>query len=115
MRALELQAVEGPDGFAAVDRSAPDGDGQVTIDVRAAGVSFPDLLMSRGRYQLHPELPAVLGSEVAGTVRSAPPGHALHAGDRVWATMELGGFAEIAAAPADHVFPLPDVMSFEEG
>src|SRR3954462_10550768 len=101
--------------MAVVDRPAPGGDGQVTIDVRAAGVSFPDLLMSRGRYQLRPELPAVLGSEVAGTVRSAPPEHPLRAGDRVWAAMELGGFAEIAAAPPDRVFPLPDAMSFEEG
>jgi NADPH2:quinone reductase len=115
VRALELQATDGPEGFAVVDRPAPDGDGQVTIDVRCAGVSFPDLLMSRGRYQLRPELPAVLGSEVAGTVRSAPPGHPLRAGDRVWAAMELGAFAEIAAAPADRVFPLPDALSFEEG
>jgi NADPH2:quinone reductase len=115
MRALELQALEGPDGFAVVDRPLRPVDELVTIDVRAAGVSFPDLLMSRGRYQLRPELPAILGSEVAGTVRSAPAGHALTAGDRVWATMELGGFAEVAAAPADQVFPLPDELSFEEG
>jgi NADPH2:quinone reductase len=115
VRALELQSIDGPDGFALVDRPAPPEDGAVTIDVRAAGVSFPDLLMSRGRYQLRPELPAVLGSEVAGTVRSAPPGHPLRPGDRVWAAMELGGFAEVAAAPADRVFPLPDGLTFEEG
>jgi NADPH2:quinone reductase len=115
MRALELQAIEGPDGFDLVERPAPAGAGAVTIDVRAAGVSFPDLLMSRGRYQLRPELPAVLGSEVSGTVRSAPAGHPLTPGDRVWAAMELGGFAEVAAAPPDSVFPLPDALSFEEG
>lgn len=115
MRALELQALEGPDGFALVDRPLCAADDRVTIDVRAAGVSFPDLLMSRGRYQVRPELPAVLGSEVAGTVRSAPAGHALAPGDRVWATMELGGFAEVTTAPVDQVFPLPDELSFEEG
>src|SRR2546423_8096623 len=115
MRALELHALEGPDGFAVVERPDPAGDDRVTIAVRAAGVSFPDLLMSRGRYQLRPDLPAVLGSEVAGTVRSTPPGHAQGPGDRVWATMELGGFAEVAAAPPDQVFPLPDDLSFEEG
>ena len=115
MRALELQALDGPDGFALVDRPPPDDEHRVTIDVRAAGVSFPDLLMSRGRYQLRPELPAVLGSEVAGTVRAAPPGHPLRPGARVWATMELGGFAEVAAAPPDQVFPLPEALGFEEG
>src|SRR4051794_12932192 len=115
MRALELQGLDGPDGLAVVERPAPSGEGAVTIDVRAAGVCFPDLLMSRGGYQLRPELPVVLGSEVAGTVRSAPVGHALAAGDRVWATMELGGFAEVVAAPADRVFRLPDHLTFEEG
>ncbi|TMM03163.1 MAG: NADPH:quinone oxidoreductase family protein [Actinobacteria bacterium] len=115
MRALQLQALEGPAGFAVVDLPAPADDEWVTIDVHAAGVSFPDLLMSRGRYQLRPDLPAVLGSEVAGTVRSAPPGHPLGPGDRVWATMELGGFAEVVAAPPDQVFPLPNDLSFEEG
>src|SRR4051794_4918923 len=115
MRALELRELDGPDGLALVDRAAPPGDGAVTIDVRAAGVCFPDLLMSRGRYQLRPELPAVLGSEVAGVVRSAPPGHALAPGDRVWATTELGGFAEVVAAPADRVFRLPEQLTFAEG
>src|SRR3954452_17213827 len=115
MRALELRELDGPDGLAVVERPAPSGDGAVTIDVRAAGVCFPDLLMSRGRYQLRPELPVVLGSEVAGTVRSAPAGHALAPGDRVWATMELGGFAEVVAAPGDRVFRLPDHLTFEEG
>jgi len=116
MRALELQSIDGPAGFAVVERPAPDdGDGRVTIDVRAAGVCFPDLLMSRGKYQLRPELPAVLGSEVGGTVRFAPAGSAVQPGDRVWATTELGGFAEVAVAPDDRVFPLPDALSFEEG
>jgi NADPH:quinone reductase len=115
MRALELQALKGPDGFALVDRPPPHEGDLVRIDVRAAGVSFPDLLMSRGRYQHRPELPAVLGSEVAGTVRSTPPGTPLRVGQRVWATVGLGGFAEVTAAPANHVFRLPDELSFEEG
>src|SRR5256885_9924167 len=115
MRALELQRLGGPEGFVLVDRPEPFGDSLVLIDVRAAGVSFPELLMSHGRYQHSPDLPAVLGSEVAGTVRAAPPGQALEPGARVWATPDLGGFAEVVAAPAERVFPLPDDMSFEEG
>src|SRR4051794_5986930 len=115
MRALELQGLQGPDGLALVDRPEPSGDGAVLIDVRAAGVSFPDLLLSRGGYQLRPELPAVLGSEAAGTGRSAPAGHAVRPGDRVWATTELGGFADVVAAAGENVFALPDDLSFEEG
>jgi NADPH2:quinone reductase len=57
----------------------------------------------------------VLGSEVAGTVRSAPPGCGLSAGARVWAAPALGGLAEVVAVPAARVFPLADGMSFEEG
>src|SRR4051794_18891503 len=115
VRALELQDLAGPDGLAVVERPAPSGDGAVTIDVRAAGVCFPDLLMSRGRYQLRPELPVVLGSEVAGTVRSAPAGHALAPGDRVWAAMELGGFAAVVAAAGERVVHVPDHLAFEDG
>src|SRR5437588_6613001 len=99
MRALELQQLSGPEGFALVDRPEPSGDGLVVLDVWATGVSFPELLMSRGRYQHRPELPAVLGSEVAGTVRSAPSGSGLAPGQRVWAVPELGGFAEVVGTP----------------
>jgi NADPH2:quinone reductase len=115
MRALELQRLSGPEGFVLVDRPEPSGDGVALIDVRAAGVSFPELLMSRGAYQHRPELPAVLGSEVAGTVRSAPSGDGLAPGDRVWAMPELGGFGEVVAIAPARVFPLADRMSFAEG
>jgi NADPH:quinone reductase len=115
MRALELQQLSGPEGFALVDRPEPSGDGLVVIEVRAAGVSFPELLMSRGRYQHRPELPAVLGSEVAGTVRSAPSDSGLVPGRRVWAVPELGGFAEVVATPPERVFGLADSISFEQG
>ena len=115
MRALELQRLGGPEGFALVDRPEPSGDGFVLIEMRAAGVSFPELLMSKGSYQHSPDLPAVLGSEIAGTVRSAPPGSGLEPGARVWATPDLGGFAELVAVRADRVFPLREDMSFEEG
>ena len=48
----------------------------VLVDVHAAGVSFPEVLQTRGEYQIKPPLPFVPGSEVAGTVRSAPEGSA---------------------------------------
>lgn len=114
VRALELQSLDGPDGLHLVeDRAEPAGP--VVIDVRAAGVSFPDLLMTRGRYQTRPELPAILGLEAAGVVRSAPGDCAVAAGDRVWAALEGGGHAAVVAAPCDRVFPLPDTLDFAAG
>ena len=61
--------------------------------MHAAGVSFPELLQTRGLYQLKPPLPFVPGSEVGGIVRSAPAGAAVKEGDRVAAFCGLGGFA----------------------
>jgi len=87
----------------------------VLVDVHAAGVSFPELLQTRGQYQLKPPLPFVPGSEVAGIVRSAPEGAAVAPGDRVAAFCALGGFAEVAVAPEFFVFPLPDTLDFAQG
>ena len=66
---------------------------------RAAGVSFPEVLQTRGEYQVKPPLPFVPGSEVAGVVRSAREGAGFAPGDRVAAFCMLGGFAEVAVAP----------------
>ena len=65
------------------------GEG-VVVDVKAAAVSFPDVLQTRGLYQYKPDLPFVPGAEVAGVVRSAPEGSGLAPGDasppsRQWA------------------------------
>ena len=72
VRAQQIERLDGPDGLRMVDTAEPHGDDHVVIDVSAAGVSFPDLLMSRGLYQVKPPLPFVPGVEVAGTVRRAP-------------------------------------------
>jgi NADPH2:quinone reductase len=87
----------------------------VVVDVRAAGVAFPEVLQSRGEYQVKPPLPFVPGSEVGGVVRSAPSGAAVSEGDRVAAFCMLGGFAEVAVAPEHFVFPLPESLDFEQG
>ncbi len=79
----------------------------VVIDVHAAGVSFPEVLQTRGEYQLKPPLPFVPGSEVAGVVRSAPTDAQVKAGDRVAAFCGLGGFAETAVAAEFFTFALP--------
>ena len=71
----------------------------VIVDVHAAGVSFPEVLQTRGEYQVKPPLPFVPGSEVGGIVRSAPADADVKPGDRVAAFCMLGGFAEVAVAP----------------
>src|SRR3989440_9381288 len=90
-------------------------DQGVLIDVKAAAVSFPDVLQSRGLYQFKPELPFVPGAEVAGVVVEATPETGLAAGDRVAAMTMVGGMAERAAAPAPMTFKLPDELDFAEG
>lgn len=122
MRAIQIVALTGPDsGLALVDTPEPQpshlltpGTG-VLVDVHAAGVSFPELLQTRGEYQLKPPLPFVPGSEVGGVVREAPEGAAVRAGNRVAAFCMLGGFAEVAVAPEFLCFGLPDELDFAQG
>src|SRR5256885_16069332 len=114
MRALLLQDFDGPDGVAVADVAPPAADGRrrVLIDVHAAGVSFADMLITRGEYQVRPPLPFVPGLEVAGVVRQAPPGTGFAAGDRVAAFMFGGAFAEEATADPATMVPIPDDVGF---
>jgi D-arabinose 1-dehydrogenase-like Zn-dependent alcohol dehydrogenase len=116
MRALLLRETGGPDALALEELPDLDPDpSMVLIEVHAAGVGFVDLLMSRGEYQVRPELPFVPGIEVAGVVVRAPEGSGLIPGGRVAATTAFGAFAELAAAPDFLTFPLPDDMDFDVG
>jgi NADPH:quinone reductase len=116
VRAVQVVRLDGP---AAVEvRDVPEPQrrpDQVLVDVRAAGVNFPDVLQTKGLYQVKPELPFTLGSEVAGVVREAPDGSPLQPGARVVAFTTTGAFADVVAAPADHVLPLPDEVGFAVG
>jgi len=122
MRAMQITELSGPaSALALTELPEPEanhflspGSG-VIVDVHAAGVSFPELLQSRGEYQVKPPLPFVPGSEVGGIVRSAPDDAVVRAGDRVAAFCMLGGFAEVAVAPANFTFKLPDAITFEQG
>jgi NADPH2:quinone reductase len=84
------------------------GDGMVVVDVGAAGVSFPDLLLIKGEYQLKLDPPFVPGTEIAGLVRSAPADSGFVVGQRVTALSMLGAWAEQVAVPAASVLPTPD-------
>ena len=105
MRAALLREVDGP--FELVDVPDPEADGKVIVRVRAAGINFADALIRRGRYPQMPELPIVLGSEIAGELED---------GTRVMAmTSGSGGYAELAAVDRAQVVPLPERASFAEG
>ena len=114
MRALLLREFKGPDGVLLENVPSPTADGRRTalIEVHAAGVSFADMLITRGEYQVRPPLPFVPGLEVAGVVRQAPPGTGFAAGDRVAAFMFGGGFAEEAMADPATMVPVPDGVDF---
>ena len=88
---------------------------EVAIDVRAAGVNFPDLLVIAGKYQILPRRPFVPGKEVAGTVAAVGARvTTLKPGDRVMAWIEYGAFAERAVAHQDKCYRIPASMSFEQ-
>jgi len=122
MKAVQITELSGPDdALEVVDVPEPEpshmltpGSG-VVVEVQAAGVSFPEVLQTRGEYQVKPDLPFIPGSEVGGVVRSAPDGAAVKEGDRVAAFCMLGGFAEVAVAPEFFAFALPDSLDFAQG
>src|SRR3954468_10941924 len=114
MRAIQIANLNGPDeALDLVDIPEPEASHTLTpgsgalVDVHAAGVSFPEVLQTRGEYQFKPDLPFVPGSEVGGVRRDT--------GQRVAAFSFLGAFAEVAVAPEYMVFPIPDDWSYEQG
>ena len=88
--------------------------GQVAIDVQAAGVNFPDVLIIQNKYQVKPALPFIPGSELAGTIRAIGDGvTSFKVGDRVIAFVGQGAFAQQVAVPAQAVMPMPPGMDFD--
>ncbi len=115
MRALVLERTDGPQALELREVDDPEPEENfVLIDVAAAGVSFPDLLLTRGEYQMKPPLPFTPGVECAGRIRWAPEGSGLSPGDRVMAITMTGAFAEILKAPAMTCFPVPYGLTFEQ-
>jgi NADPH2:quinone reductase len=121
VKAVQIAELTGPESaLRVVDVPEPDGSHMMTpgsgvlVDVHAAGVAFPELLQTRGEYQFKPELPFVPGAEVGGVVRSVSGDAPVSPGDRVAAFCFLGGWAEVAVAPAHFVFPLGE-LDFAQG
>ena len=114
MRAVLVSALSGDlsgTTLAEVDEPAA-APGEILVEVRAAALNHPDLLMTRGSYQLKPPLPFVPGMEVAGTVLSADPASGFATGDAVVCATRLGGLADRIACPAEAARLLPAGLDF---
>jgi len=105
LRAAVLSEVDAPFDLRDVADPVPE-EGETLVRVRAAGINFLDVLIRRGRYPQMPELPVVLGVELAGELED---------GTRVMAMLPAGAYAELAAVPRASLVPLPDEASFAEG
>ncbi|KUH96194.1 NADPH:quinone oxidoreductase family protein [Mycobacterium sp. IS-1556] len=115
MKALVAQELTGPSGLCLTDvDDVAGGDDVVVVDVGAAGVSFPDLLLLRGEYQLRLEPPFIPGMEVAGVVRSAPYESEFKPGQRVTALSMLGAWAEQVAVQSANLMRTPDDLDDAE-
>src|SRR5436305_12060526 len=112
VRGLQVIAEDGPEAVRLSE--LPAAEGELLVRVRAAGVSFPDLLMTRGEYQLRQPLPFTLGWEAAGEVLSVPSDSRFAVGERVM-TLSFGAHAERVSAIPDTTFRLPAGLSYEEG
>ncbi len=113
MRAAQVLSPTGPAAVVVHDVPEPEPKpGEVLVEVHSVGISFPDLLLSKGEYQLRPEPPFTLGVDFAGVVVS---GAGFEPGQRVAGVAGYGNAAERVASPADTTFALPDSLSFDEG
>ena len=109
MKAVVCKAWGLPDTLVVEDVATPQpGPGEVLIDIRAASVNYPDVLMIQKKYQVQPALPFIPGSEVAGVISALGEGVAnVKLGDRVIAFVGLGGFAEAVVAKAAGLVAIP--------
>lgn len=119
MRALVCKAYGPPEPDTLVieerDDPAP-GEGQLLVDIAAAGINFPDVLVIAGKYQVKVPPPFVSGNEGAGVVSAIGPGVTQFAvGDSVIINTRGGAFAEKCIADASATAPLPEDLSFEQG
>ena len=117
MKALLCKQHGLPDTLVHEDTPDPvPGPGEVLIDVKAAGVNFPDVLIIQNKYQFKPALPFAPGAELAGVVSAVGPGvTTAKVGDRVIGSCGHGAFAEKAVVQAARTIPLPEGVDFDVG
>jgi NADPH2:quinone reductase len=110
MRAAVCSSYGPPEGVQILEIDRPEaGVGQVLVEVEAAAVNFPDVLIVANTYQMSVPPPFIPGSEFAGRVLSTGEGvEGLDVGDRVFGSTMVGAFAEAVAVAAGSVSPTPD-------
>ena len=116
MRAVLVESLTGPKdlvvGEHQIDQPGPN---RVLIDVKYAGVNFPDILITQGKYQFQPDLPFSPGGEVAGVIKAVGQGvTGFKPGDRVVSGTTWGGFAEEALGFDFNTHHMPDEVSFKD-
>ncbi|HEU4427844.1 MAG TPA: NADPH:quinone oxidoreductase family protein [Myxococcota bacterium] len=116
MRAALVRSYGPPEAIEITDLPDPEPQrGELRIDVRAAAVNYPDVLIASNRYQVSAPLPLIPGSEVAGVVSALGEGVSGFAlGDAVTHVALTGAFAERVVATASRVTPMPPDLSFEQ-
>ena len=116
MKALVCNELGPTDNLTLEERPTPvPGKGEILVDVKAAGVNFPDVLTVQGKYQFKPELPFVPGVEVAGIVAAVGEGvTSRKVGERVIATLPIGGFSEQCIGSEYGSFGMGETMSYEQ-
>ena len=117
MRALVCDAYGPPESLCIETRDDPvPGEGEVLVDVAAAGINFPDVLAIAGKYQVKTPTPFIPGNEAAGLVAALGAGVSQYSvGDKVIINTMGGAFAEKCLAPVQTTMPLPEGLSFEQG
>ncbi|WP_114423682.1 NADPH:quinone oxidoreductase family protein [Nocardioides houyundeii] len=117
MRAVQVVSPTGPSGVELREVPEPTaGPGEVLVEVHSVGISFPDLLLAKGEYQLKPEVPFTLGVDFAGSVAALGEGvEGFAVGQRVAGVLPHGGAAELVAVPAAFTFALPEGTTYDEG
>lgn len=116
MKAIQVDEFGEPEVLQYVDAERPSpGEGEVLIEIQAAGVNYADTMRRRNQYLVRQELPFVPGSEVAGVVAEVGEGvEDVSAGDRVMSLLGTGGYAEYGVAPAASLIPLPGGLDFDQ-
>jgi NADPH2:quinone reductase len=116
MRALVCNAYGPPESLVIEQRDDPKpGAKQLVVDVAAAGINFPDVLVIAGKYQVKTEPPFVPGNEAAGIVSAVGDGvNGFAVGDRVVGMTQGGAFAEKCVVDASKCMPLPERLDFDQ-
>lgn len=115
MQAVRVTHLDGPAGVRVLEVPPPVRQpDEVLVEVKAVAPAFPDLLMSRGQYQITPDLPFSPGSDFAGVVTQSAPGSEFSPGARVAGCLSFGAAAQQVAVSEDRLYPLPADLGFGE-